>query len=148
MARIIFTSRYIKGASASVINNYINYIATREGVDISVNIKFKDKPASEKQKDKINELMELAPDMKDLLEYEDYVQNPTMQNASELITETISRNMDLFASKENFVGYMAMRPRVEKISEHGLFSTTDEPIDLEKVKSDVANHTGNIYTQA
>ena len=145
MAKVIFTCRYLKGAGKVHIGNFLNYIATRENVDESLSVTMTDSPSTIKQQEKIAELTELVPDMKKSLEYDDYINNPTKLNASELITETISNNLDLFAEKENLVGYMALRPRAERICEHGLFSMTDDAIDLEKVQHEVAAHEGNIY---
>ena len=142
--KIIFTSRYLKDNKK--IGGFVDYISTRDGVDISVNIKYKNAPSTKKQKEKIDELLKIAPDMKNSHEYKDYIENPTIINASELITETMSQNADLFYDKENFVEYMAMRPRVEKICEHGLFTQNDIPIDLEKVKKEIADHKGIVWT--
>ena len=44
------------------------------------------------------------------------------------------------------VTYMAERPGVVKLGKHGLFSQTDEPIDLEKAAEEVTNHPGYIWT--
>ena len=41
---------------------------------------------------------------------------------------------------------MAERPGVVKLGKHGLFSQTDDPIDLEKAAEDVTNHTGYVWT--
>ena len=42
--------------------------------------------------------------------------------------------------------YLAERPGVEKIGKHGLFSQSDDKIDLDKVCDEVANHDGVIWT--
>ncbi len=44
------------------------------------------------------------------------------------------------------VTYMAERPGVVKLGKHGLFSQTDDPIDLEAAAEKVANHEGYIWT--
>lgn len=44
----------------------------------------------------------------------------------------------------NFVGYMALRPSVEKRGSHGLFSATDTLIVLDQVAKEIANHKGNV----
>lgn len=44
------------------------------------------------------------------------------------------------------VTYMAERPGVVKLEKHGLFSQTDDPIDLEKAAIEVQNHPGYIWT--
>ena len=41
---------------------------------------------------------------------------------------------------------MAERPGVEKIGKHGLFSQTDDKINLDKVCNEVENHNGIIWT--
>ena len=41
---------------------------------------------------------------------------------------------------------MAERPGVEKMGKHGLFSQSDDKIDLDKVCNEVANHEGIIWT--
>lgn len=38
------------------------------------------------------------------------------------------RNLDLIAKRENYVDYIAGRPRVERIGEHGLFTDEGEPV--------------------
>ena len=54
--------------------------------------------------------------------------------------------MDRLTSRENYVGYLANRPGAVKFGSHGLFSQSDEPIDLEKVAKEIANHGGNVWT--
>ena len=48
--------------------------------------------------------------------------------------------------RENYVGYLANRPGSVKFNTHGLFSQTNEPINLEKVAKEIANHAGNVWT--
>lgn len=47
---------------------------------------------------------------------------------------------------ENYVGYLANRPGSVKFNTHGLFSQTNEPINLEKVAKEIADHGGNVWT--
>jgi hypothetical protein len=44
------------------------------------------------------------------------------------------------------MNYYAERPTVEKLGTHGLFSQTDDMIDLDKVAEEVANHNGVVWT--
>ncbi|WP_337484285.1 MobP3 family relaxase, partial [Porcipelethomonas sp.] len=44
------------------------------------------------------------------------------------------------------VGYMAMRPGVEKRGSHGLFNDKDEPIILNQAADEIANHPGNVWS--
>ncbi len=145
MPRIIVTSRYLKSGSKKNLANYVKYIATREG---SVAVKNIDENASatKNQQELILSLLNDFPDSKDLFEYQDYIKNPTVKNGSALISEVIDRNMDRLTNRENYVGYLANRPGSVKFGSHGLFNEKDEPINLEKVAKEVANHSGNVYT--
>lgn len=86
------------------------------------------------------------PEAKRYLEYEDYITDPTVENASELISTIIERNADVIGNRQNFVGYMAMRPGVQKRGSHGLFNEKDEPIILDRVANEIANHKGNVWS--
>lgn len=145
MPKIIVTSRYLKSGSKKNLANYVRYIATREG---SVAVKNIDEnaPATKNQQELILSLLNDFPDSKDLFEYEDYVKNPTVKNGSALISEVIDRNMDWLTNRENYVGYLANRPGAVKFNTHGLFSQTNEPINLEKVAKEIADHGGNVWT--
>ena len=52
----------------------------------------------------------------------------------------------MIGNRQNFVGYMAMRPGVEKRGEHGLFNESNEPIVLDQIAEEVANHPGNVWS--
>ena len=145
MPKIIVTSRYLKSGSKKNLANYVRYIATREG---SVAVKNIDEnaPATKNQQELILSLLNDFPDSKDLFEYEDYVKNPTVKNGSALVSEVIDRNMDWLTNRENYVGYLANRPGSVKFNTHGLFSQTNEPINLEKVAKEIADHGGNVWT--
>ncbi len=147
MSRIIVTSRYLKSGSSNKLKNYVKYIATRETVEKrEQNIVQNNAPVSEKQQELLSSLLKDFPESKKYLEYEDYAENPTNQNASELISAIIERNADIIGNRQNFVGYMAMRPGVEKRGMHGLFNSDDEPIVLDRVADEVANHKGNVWS--
>lgn len=101
---------------------------------------------TENQKQLLNDLLLDFPEAKRYLEYEDYTANPTVENASELISTIIERNADVIGNRQNFVGYMAMRPGVQKRGSHGLFNEKDEPIILDRVANEIANHKGNVWS--
>ena len=52
----------------------------------------------------------------------------------------------MVSERENYVGYLANRPGSVKFNTHGLFSQTNESINLEKVAKEIANHGGNVWT--
>lgn len=82
----------------------------------------------------------------DCADYEDYMQESSKTNASEFIDAVMERNIDRIGNIKNLVKYYAERPGVEKFSSHGLFSQTDDKIDLDKVAEEVSNHKGIIWT--
>lgn len=147
MPKLIVTSRYLKSGSGKRkhLYHYVKYIATREG-SVPIPNANETAPATKNQQELISSLLHDFPDSKELFEYEDYQKNPTIKNGSALISEILDRNMDRLTSRENYVGYLANRPGAVKFGSHGLFSQSDEPINLEKVAKEIANHGGNVWT--
>lgn len=105
-----------------------------------------DKPATPKQQDLIKQLLEDYPESKHMFEYEDYIRESNRENASELISSIMDQNITDVASKENYIGYIANRPRVERLGEHGLFSDTEAVIDLDEAAQAVGEHEGSVWT--
>lgn len=52
----------------------------------------------------------------------------------------------MVSERENYIGYLANRPGSVKFNTHGLFSQTNESINLEKVAKEIADHGGNVWT--
>ena len=145
MPRIIFKCRYLKNAPKAHLVNLVEYVATREGVEKNDDSS-RTLPATKKQQQLISEILKMLPDTADLFEYEDYLNNPTRENASEFISIALENNLDLIGKKRKFVDYIANRPRVEKIGSHGLFTDEGVPVVLSRVAEEVSNHTGNVWT--
>ena len=149
-SQLLVTSRYIKSGSKRAKTkraNYTKYIATRETVEKRPqNKKYDNSNVTAKQILLINDLLNEFPEAKTYLEYDDYFSRPTAENAGELINTIMERHADVIGSRKNFVGYMALRPGAEKRGNHGLFSANDEPIDLNAVANEVADHPGNVWT--
>ena len=145
MARLIVKWRYIKPGAPRQGEHYVDYIATREGVEIEGE-KWKDEPATKEQEKLVNRLIADFPDCKDSFEYQDYLLAKTKYTATTFIDKAIEENVDRIGKKENYIGYIAMRPRVEKSGAHGLFSYSDESINLSKVAKEVGNHDGVVWT--
>lgn len=143
MPRIIVKCKYLK--SGKHRDFYTKYMATREGAE-KVAASHGKADATAKQKEMVQSLLKDFPDVKSLFEYEDYIKEPNRENASELISAIIDNHLDQIATKENYVDYIANRPRVEKLGEHGLFSDTDDTIDLNKTAQEVAMHEGYVWT--
>ena len=145
MARFILKWRYIRSGSPKHNQNLVKYIATREGVE-KCDESWKHQPATQEQQRLIKELIEDFPDSIQNFEYQDYISSPTKSTAFEFINHTIEENVDLIGKKENYVRYIAMRPRVEKQGSHGLFTQNDEVINLSEVARTVAEHEGAVWT--
>ena len=141
MARLIVKSPYIKCGGEQCAGGYLKYIATRERVEIIPD----DRPPTQKQTQLIAKLVKDFPDAKELMEYEDYVSHPTKATASALITLALESNWDRLSSMEGYAKYIALRPRAERLGEHGLFGD-DDAVDLAAVADELDHYTGNVWT--
>ena len=147
MPRLIFKCPYIRGGSqrtAAHLSNYIRYMATREGAQ-----KFSPDqaklPATEKQRELVAQLVRDFPLSRGTFEYEDYQTNPTRGNASEFISRALEDNYNRAAKKENYVQYIAGRPRAQRRGSHALFTGSDESLTLSQVAEEIAHHPGNVW---
>ena len=141
MARLIVKSPYIKCGAGQSVGGYLKYIATRERVEIIPD----DRPPTNKQTQLIAKLVKDFPDAKELMEYEDYLSHPTKATASALITLALESNWDRVQGMEGYAKYIALRPRAERLGEHGLFGD-DDAVDLAAVADELDHYTGNVWT--
>ena len=139
MARLILKSPYIKSTGGA--SGYLRYIATRERVELIPD----DRPPTRKQEQLIVKLVKDFPDSKTLYEYEDYLTKPTKVNASAFITLALESNWDAIHESDQYMKYIATRPRAERIGTHGLFGD-DDAVSLEKAMAEVERYTGNVWT--
>lgn len=145
MPKIIFTSHYMRDAPPAQLTNYVKYIGTREGVE-KIDESKMELPATMNQKKLIKQLIRDIPSTRDMLEYNDYCLHPTIGNATEFISLALEQNINLIGKRENYLDYIANRPRVERIGEHGLFTDAGTPVVLSQVQDDVVNHKGAVWT--
>ena len=138
MARLILKSPYIKSTGGA--SGYLRYIATRERVELIPD----DRPPTRKQEQLIAKLVKDFPDSKTLYEYEDYLTKPTKVNASAFITLALEANWDSIHESEQYMKYIATRPRAERIGTHGLFSDGDS-VSLEKAMAELESYSGNVW---
>ena len=141
MARLIVKSPYIKCGGGQGADGYMRYIATRERVEIIPD----DRPPTRKQEQLITKLTKDFPDVKELLEYEDYVQKPTKANASSFITLALEEHWKEVQQTDGYMKYIATRPRAERLGDHGLFGDADR-VDLDAAMSELEHYTGNVWT--
>lgn len=139
MARLILKSPYIKSTGGA--SGYLRYIATRERVELIPD----DRPPTRKQEQLIAKLVKDFPDSKTLYEYEDYLTKPAKVNASAFITLALESNWDAIHESEQYMKYIATRPRAERIGAHGLFGD-DDAVSLEKAMAELERYTGNVWT--
>lgn len=66
--------------------------------------------------------------------------------ATEFIDAFIKRNADRIDGIKKLVSYMGERPGVERLGKHGLFSQTDDKINLDAVAEQVSRHEGILWT--
>ena len=143
MPKIIVKIKHIKASKK--VGGLIDYVAKREGVDKTVNEQISVVKPTEKQLEFIDKMLSECPDVKKSFEYEDYIENPTKQNASALITTIAENNPDALGNKETYINYIATRPHVEKLSSHGLFGG-EENVNLSEVKREIQNINGVVWT--
>ena len=141
MARLIVKSPYIKCGGGQNASGYLNYIATRERVEIVPD----DRPPTRKQEQLIQKLVKDFRDTKELLEYNDYRNAPTKANASEFITLALEQNWNRVQSTEGYAKYIATRPRAERLGSHGLFGDADQ-VSLDAAMNELEHYTGNVWT--
>ena len=140
MARLIVKSPYIKCGAGQSAGGYLEYIATRERVEIIPD----DRSPTNKQTQLIAKLVKDFPDAKGLMEYEDYTAHPTKATASALITLVLESNWGRLSSMDGYAKYIALRPRAERLGEHGLFGD-DDNVDLNRVMDELDHYTGNVW---
>lgn len=146
MAKLIFISPYMKGGrNAARLAHRTRYFATREGVQL-----LKDDnthlPATKKQQKYIQRLLRSFPEAKELPEHEDYATEPNRQTAFDLIEQIHEDFVEPMGSRENYLDYVANRPGVKSLGEHGLWNADGKVTSLENAIAEVAQHQGNVWT--
>lgn len=145
MAKLITKFKYLKPSDRQSVGGYAKYIATREGVE-KVDDTFKNDPPTEKQKKLIDKILHDFSDSKDMLEYEDYLKEPTLGNASEFISRVLEDNAHKAAGVKTYADYIATRPRAERFGSHGLFTDDGVRVKLEDVSKELNEYDGNVWT--
>lgn len=148
MAKLIFISPYLKGnRNSAQLANHVRYISTRDGVQ-TLNDGAKNLPPTKKQEEYIQKLTKKFSEAKLLPEYDEYVSEPSRYTASEFIEQTeeiyslYSFDLD---ERENFIGYIANRPGVKKLNEHGLWNADGQVPVMQTAMDEVSHHEGNVW---
>ena len=147
MPRLIFKCPYIKGGTSAAcahLENYVQYMATRNGVE-RIDPGRDGWQATKRQKEMIKQILRDFPLSRGIFEYEDYLVTPTRSNASEFITRALEDNYDRIAKMDNYLNYIATRPRAQRIGSHGLFTGAEDSLVLAQIAEAVAMHPGNVW---
>ena len=147
MPRLIFKCPYIKGGTSAAcahLENYVQYMATRNGVE-RIDPGRDGWQATKRQKEMIKQILRDFPLSCGMFEYEDYLVTPTRSNASEFITRALEDNYDRIAKMDNYLNYIATRPRAQRIGSHGLFTGAEDSLVLAQIAEAVAMHPGNVW---
>ena len=141
MARLILKSPYLQCDRNHPVSGYLQYIGTRERVELLPD----DRPPTRKQEQLITKLVKDFPDAQKLDEYSDYEAKPAKANASAFITRALEENWPAVQQSDDYMKYIATRPRAERLGDHGLFGDEDG-VDLEKAMRELDQYTGNVWT--
>ena len=127
------------------MGGYARYIATREGVE-KLDDSHRHAPATKKQQALIDKILRDFPETKGSHEYEDFLREQTVWNASEFISMATEENMEADANTKTYADYIATRPRAERFGSHGLFTDDGVQVQLSNVSQELNAYTGNVYT--
>lgn len=141
MARLILKSPYIRCGGSGEATGYMSYIATRENVQLIAD----DRPATRRQTQLIQKLLQDFPDTASLYAYEDWTASQTKRAASALISTVLHLHQDTLAQSDIYMKYIAQRPRAERLGTHGLFGDEDN-VDLEQAMAQLESYTGRVWT--
>ncbi len=144
MPKLIIKSNYYKNPQSYHIDRYVRYIATRDGVEKQRGRK-DNNPYTKAQQELMDKCIFTFTDVAELPELRAFLDEPTRYRASEFIDAVLDAHADDLADVPELLKYIANRPGVEKVGSHGLFSQTDEPINLEEAVKTVENRKGNVW---
>ncbi len=105
----------------------------------------KNLPPTKKQEEYIQKLTKKFSEAKLLPEYDEYVSEPSRYTASEFIEQTEEIYSFDLDERENFVDYIANRPGVKKIREHGLWNADGQVPVMQTAMDEVSHHEGNVW---
>ena len=145
MAKLVTKFKYLKPTRKVSTGGYAKYIATREGVE-KINDTKKFAPATAKQKNLIEKIINDFPDSKDMFEYADYLEKQNQCSASDFISRVMEDYAYEISGRKAYADYIATRPRAERFGSHGLFTDDGVQVQLSKVTEELDSHKGNIWT--
>lgn len=145
MAKLITKFKYLKPNRKQSAGGYAKYIATREGVELIDGSK-KFAPATQQQRELIEKVIKDFPESVDMFEYQDYLNEQTIGSASDFLSRVMEDYSYEIEGRKAYAGYIALRPRAERFGSHGLFTNDGVEVKLSKVKEELDNYSGNMWT--
>lgn len=139
MAKIFFTSNYYKNPARANTGKLLRYIGTRESVE-KLPTGIDRSPSTVRQQRLIADIVKSFPHSKKYAEYEKFQNASTKSNATNFIDAVIER--EDIRRLDKLMTYIAERPGVQKLGAHGLFSQTDDAIDLDVAANEVNSNGG------
>ena len=115
MAKLITKFKYLKPSDKRSPGGYAKYIATREGVE-KIDDSQRFAPETKRQRQFIQKIISDFPESTSILEYEDYLNKPTRENASEFISRAIEDHADEIMTSKTYADYIATRPRANRFT--------------------------------
>jgi len=143
MAKIFFTSNYYKNPARANTGKLLRYIGTRESVE-KLPTGIDHSPSTVRQQRLIADIVKSFPHSREYVEFKNYENASTKSNATNFINAVIER--DDVRRLDKLMTYIAERPGVVKIGSHGLFSQSDDAIDLDAVADEVNANSGIVYS--
>lgn len=157
MARLILKSDYLKpGDKAHILEN-LQYIATRDGVELNDQAALEKytRPlqtataiyaVSDRQYDLIEDLLQADNRLKESLSYEEFKNHENMYTASVFISEAIEALYANDFNNKDYLKYIAERPGVKlnENTDHGLFDAHGTA-DFKQYYQELAEHKGNVW---
>ena len=119
-------------------------MGTRVGVE-KLPLSRANAPATKQQKSLIETVIKRIPDTMQYPEYQQFLDKESKGAAHDFLNAVLKQSEEA-ENIRKLVTYMAERPGVVKMGKHGLFSQTDDPIELDAAAAEVGNHTGYIWT--
>lgn len=127
---------YIPSGTAA---GYMQYIATREGVELCCGYE----PASKKQTELIHQVLRDFPNSQNLMEYQDYQTAPTAANAAAFLSMALDSNAEKIECRSGYMRYIAQRPGAERKGAHGLFGQQNT-VKLDEAVRELEAHQGPV----
>ena len=75
--------------------------------------------------------------------HDSYISRPTKANASAFITRALEENWLAVQQSAAACGYIATRPRAERLGDHGLLGDEDG-VGLERAMGELDHYVGNV----